>query len=172
MEKYPLSLRITHWLMAIIIVGLLIIGPIMGDMPRTDPLRDTLFSLHKSFVVLVLLLFCVRVFLRLRLGVPALPGVISVIEQKLAHFGHYAFYGFMFIMPVSGILMTNLFGFPVHFFGVALPGIIGADKAVAHIVANFHSVAGFTLMGVVALHVAGVIKHRVKEGVNLLDRML
>ncbi len=172
MEKYPLAIRITHWLMALLIIALLTVGLIMTGISRSDSLHKTLYGLHKSFGVVVLCLWLLRVCLRLKLGVPALPEAIPATDKKLAYSGHYLFYLFMIAMPLSGILMTNAFGFPVSFFGFELPRLIGADKPMGQIFRDFHGYAAYALIGLIGLHVAGVIKHRLKERVNLLQRMI
>lgn len=171
MEKYPLIMRALHWLMAFVIILLIAVGLRMTDIPRSDPMHDTIYALHKSLGVTALLLCLLRIYFRLRLSMPPMPQVISALEQKLAHAGHYLFYAFGLAMPISGYLMTNAFGFPVKFFGLELPKVIGADKALGGMLADFHSYAGFTLIGLIALHVAGVVKHYVSEHVNLLKRM-
>lgn len=171
LAKYPASIRVLHWLMAIIIVTLICVGLTMEDLPKGDPLRDTLFALHKSFGVTIFLLLVLRVILRMRLGVPALPQVIPATERLFATLGHYALYLFMLIMPLSGFLMTNSFGFPVKFFGVELPKLVGTNKDMGHFYNEIHEIAGYTLIGVITLHVVAVIWHRIK-GVNLLERII
>ncbi len=170
--KYPLPIRITHWIMALLIISLLAVGLIMADMPRENPLRGTLYGLHKSFGVLVFLLCFLRITFRVRLGVPAFPEVVPALDRKFAHMTHYAFYLFMLAMPLSGYLMSNSFGFPVKFFGIELPRLIGPDKTLGHLFGNFHYYAGLTLIAVILLHVAGVVKHRITERINLLQRMI
>jgi cytochrome b561 len=173
MEKYPLAIRITHWLMALLILCLLAIGLVMTGIPRSDPLHNTLYGLHKSFGVVVLCLWLLRVCLRLALGTPVLPGTIPAMDQKLAHAGHALLYLLMIAMPLSGILMTNSFGFSVNFFGIMeLPKVIGINKSLGGLFSEFHTYAAYALIGLIVLHVAGLIKHRLKERVNLLQRMV
>jgi len=172
MPKYPLAIRVTHWLMAIIIIGLLCVGLIMTSLPKEDPLRNTLFMLHKSFGILVFILFFVRIFFRVRLGGLPLPEVIPPLERTLAHAGHHTLYLFMVIMPLSGFLMTEAFGRPVPFFGLTMPKVIGVDKDLGHLLDGVHDYGAYILIAILVLHVGAVIWHRVKEHVNLLDRMI
>jgi len=170
--KYPLSLRLLHWLMAFIIIALLIVGLIMTGLPGNDPLRPTLYALHKSFGLTVFLLAALRLFLRLKEGVPPLPEIIARSERMLAQAGHWAFYDYFALMPLSGYLMTNSFGMPVKWFAVELPRLIGVDKDRGHLLADFHAYAAYTLIGLITLHVLAVVVHYVKERVNLLKRMV
>lgn len=171
-EKYPLALRLLHWLMAALIIGLIIMGLVMSDLQRTDPLRGQLYSLHKSFGVTVLVLALLRLALRFKLGVPALPSIIPAKERFLAHWGHLGLYGFMFALPITGMLMSNSFGFPVAWFGVELPRIASVNKDAGHQFEELHETLAYVLMALLALHVAGALKHYFKEKTNLFRRML
>ncbi len=171
-EKYAPLLRVLHWLMALMIIGLLVVGLIMSDMPRTDPWHDTLYGLHKSFGFTVLVLAVVRVMARVRLGAPVLPAAIPALERLMAHLGHKALYIFMFVIPISGIVMSNSYGFAVSWFGLELPRIVGIDKARGHLAGEAHELLAYVLMGLLALHVLGALKHYVKERINLFKRML
>ena len=171
-SKYPLSIRILHWLMAIIIICLLAVGLIMSDMPKTDPLRGTLYSLHKSFGVTILMLFVLRLALRLKLGKPPLPDSIPRSERILAELGHWALYGFMVAMPVSGYLMSTSYGLPVKWFSLALPKLVGIDKDRGMLASDFHTYAAYALIALLVLHVSAVLLHYVKHRTNLLRRMV
>ncbi len=170
--KYPAALRVLHWLMAVVIIGLIAIGLYMTSLPKNDSSRALFYSLHKSFGVTMLLLCIIRLGLRLRMGTPALPDSIPAHEHRMAHAGHIALYGCMILMPLSGYCMTNSFGFPVRWFGLNLPVFFGTDKARATFMAESHSLIAYTLIALVLLHIAGVIKHMLKERVNLLARMM
>ena len=171
-EKYSLSLRLLHWLVAIIIIEVISIGLVMEYVPRENPIRNILFDLHKSFGVVVFFLFFVRFIVRITSKVPPLPSVISKTEQTLAHIGHYVLYIFMLIMPVSGYAMSNSFGYPVKLFGLQLPMLFEKNEALAHKLASFHENAGFVLIALILLHITGLIVHYKKHAVNLIQRML
>ena len=55
-EKYSLALRVLHWLTAVTIMGLLVIGFYMADIDPDAPNKYELYPLHKSFGMLALLL--------------------------------------------------------------------------------------------------------------------
>lgn len=170
-EKYPLALRILHWLMAFLIISLLVMGLLMTGIPRTDPLHTQLYDLHKSLGFTVLMLAAIRLAIRLRKPVPPLPGAIVAIERLMAHLGHMGLYFFMFAMPLSGLVMTNSFGFTVHWFGIPLPRIVGVDKDRGHLAADLHQWMAYALILLISLHVLGALKHYVKERINLFKRI-
>ncbi len=171
-QKYPRNLRILHWLMAVMIIGMLVSGLIMGGFPRDNPLRDQIYFLHKSFGVAVLLLAALRIIIRLLSHIPPLPDMIPMIERKLAHLGHLALYFFMFALPISGIMMSNAYGFAVPFFGLELPKIIGPDRDMGQLARMAHGYLAYALIGLIGLHVLGALKHLVRERINLFRRII
>jgi cytochrome b561 len=170
--KYSREIRLLHWLMAAIIIILLAVGLIMTGLQKSDPLRGTLYALHKSFGVTVLLLAVIRLVLRLSQGAPALPEVISKAERCLAKLGHWALYGFMFVMPLSGITMSMSYGLSVKWFGLPLPHLMGVDKVRGALAGDIHSYAAYALIGMIALHAGAVVIHYYRQRVNLLKRMI
>ncbi len=43
MQKYPLALRVLHWLIAVMILSMIAVGWYMVGLQRDDPHRATLF---------------------------------------------------------------------------------------------------------------------------------
>lgn len=171
-EKYPANLRILHWLMAVMIVGMLVSGLMMGDLPKGEPLRDKVYFLHKSFGVTVLILALLRLLIRLFSTIPPLSEMIPAIERTLALLGHWVLYFFMIAIPVSGIVMSNAYGFGVPFFGLELPHVMGVDKDIGRFARKAHEYMAFAFIGLVGLHVLGALKHAVKERINLFKRII
>ena len=80
----------------------------------------------------------------------------------------------MLIVPLSGYLMSNSFGYEVKFFGILLPFITSINIDNAKIFSEVHEISAYTLAGLIAIHVIAVIKHRFfdqKEN-DVLNRML
>lgn len=174
-QKYPLSMRVIHWVMALIILSLLALGFYMTTfLDKDSSNRMMIYNLHKSFGALVIFLVVARIFFRLSSAVPALPNSIPKIIQKLAHSAHYALYFLMIFMPLSGYLMSNFFGYPVYLFGLPLPMIVEKNPELGKFFANIHEYLAYAFLVVLSLHVAGVIKHRFfdKPENDVLKRMI
>lgn len=164
-----------HWLMALIIISLLAIGFYMTSwMDKESPNKMMIYNLHKSFGALVLFLIVGRIFIRLSKPVPALHESIPMLEQKLAGLVHFILYGLMIFMPLSGYLMSNAFGYPVHLFGLPLPMLMEKNIEMGEFFAEAHEFLGFTFVVVLGLHISGVIKHRFfdKPENDVLGRMI
>ena len=167
---HPL-LRVLHWLMALLILTMIGVGWYMTGLAKDDALRGTLYGLHKSTGVLVLMLLVVRLAVRMETTVPPLPTGIPGWEKRLADITHHVFYLFFFLVPMSGIWMSNSWGHGVSFYGLFEFSFFPANQAIAPRSSETHEIMAFTLLGLIVLHVVGVIKHRFIDGHDVLYRM-
>ena len=162
---------IFHWVMALLILGMLGVGLYMKRLPiGLEKLQ--LYGLHKSFGILVLMLVIVRVCWRMINITPSLATLPSW-EKYSARAVHYAFYFFMFAMPLTGWLMTSAAGLAPSFFGLfTLPNLVAPDDHLRHLLAETHKYLAFALIATVCLHVAAVLKHQFIDKDAILRRML
>ena len=170
--KYPLLMRILHWVIGLCILGLIVAGWYMTGLDKEDPLRPVFYGLHKSFGVLVLVLVAVRIVVRLRAFVPPQPDAFSAFVKRAAHWGHMALYLFMVVVPFSGYGMSVMGGYGAALFGIPLPDLLPENKALAGLAHEVHEVSPYILLALVVGHVLMVIKHYVIDRVNVLQRML
>lgn len=173
--KYSLSLRCLHWLMAFALLGMIASGWYMTGLKKEVSYKFTIYYWHKSFGVLLLSLFFLRLIARLRSPIPQSPRGWHGYERVLAHLTHTGLYLFMLLVPLSGYLMTAASpGRKVPFFGLNLPDIISKNKGLAQLMHEIHHLAPYILLGLIAVHVLAIIKHRFidRPGNNVLNRML
>jgi cytochrome b561 len=160
-DKYHISLRILHWLMAFMILMLIAVGWRMTGLDKADPLKGTIYSLHKSFGVTVLFLVALRVITRLSTKIPPLPLTIDAFSRHAARALQYVMYGLMFAIPISGYAMSNMFGRAVSWFNlIELPKVFGENSEIGGVVHLFHGYLAYSLLVLVLLHAAGALKHR------------
>lgn len=178
--EYGTLSKALHWLMAAIIITLIAVGLYMADLPdETAEQRQyafQFFAMHKSFGVVALLLIIVRlVWVRLS-PPPALPAVFAPKEQRLVKLLQGVLYLLMLLLPLSGYLMSNAGGYPINFFGLGeLPALVGKSKALGGFAHEAHEIMGIAMIFVILLHVAGAVKHRLKDKggeSDILNRML
>ena len=117
LSSYGLITKLFHWFIGIAIVGLLVIGFIMVSMlPSAD--KWQLYSMHKATGVLVLFLVSLRVLWRLVNVKLELPADLPLWQKLASKITHYLLYIFMFLMPVSGILMSRFGGHEINVFNL------------------------------------------------------
>jgi len=170
MEKYNLSMRILHWVVALMIFALLYVGITMTDMPE-GPERIKIYNMHKSFGLSLLILAIIRLINRLYSKIPQYPVELNNRDVKLSKATVHILYLLIIIMPISGYFMSSFGGYAVIFFGYTLPQILPVMPDVASFFRSAHYLIGMTLIAVIALHLLGSIKHYFVEKVNLLKRI-
>lgn len=171
MTKYPLIMRITHWIMALLILTLLGVGMWMESLPDTYPGKYDFYALHKSFGIVALLFVVFRLSVRLRSDVPKLPKEITKFDSLLSAATIGILYVCMFAMPLSGYLMSNFGGHPVMLFNIPVPSIVGQNPELGKFFREVHGIGGWTLIVLISLHLLGTLKHYFVEKVNLLQRI-
>jgi cytochrome b561 len=161
--RYPLSMRILHWLMAVIIIALLIAGITMVRLDDQVPAKfQVLFPWHKSFGLLAFILVVIRLGVRARSRVPALPAGISGWERKAVRAGSFLFYALMIFVPCMGYALSSTYtqSDGEFFFGVNLPELLPKNDAQYEVFWLLHRIGAFVLLGLLVLHILGALKHR------------
>ena len=169
--KYALSLRIIHWLMAALIIGLACMGLWMSELPNDYPGKFDYYGLHKSFGVIALVFIIIRITARFTSQIPALPNKIDRFSKMLASLVILFLYICMILMPLSGYLMSDFGGYGVHFFGYAIPLFFTKDQTLAKFFVEVHQLTAYTLIALLVLHILGWLKHLMFDKVNLFRRM-
>lgn len=168
-----------HWLIAIAIVVLILVGWNMSDMADDNPAKEELYQMHKSFGIVVLILTLARIAWRFMNPPPPLPADFKGWETTLSHITHIVFYGLMLAMPLSGwALVSTSYEFDIAtvLFGVIswpdLPLGFLANEAGHGSIEFVHSKLAWLAIGLIGLHVAGALKHEITADAGVLKRML
>jgi cytochrome b561 len=170
--QYGAVTKALHWAIALLIVFMLCLGLYMGEVhDLAEKLK--LFNLHKSVGACVLVLAACRVLWHLYSRPADFVATLKWWEKAAARVVHMALYFMMFAMPLSGWAMSAAAGRSVRVFGLfTLPDIVGKDEAAAGLFRALHDTFAWTLMGIIALHVAGALKHHLIDHDITLKRML
>lgn len=159
-----------HWLIALLIIGLLILGLYMVELPISlEKLK--FYGWHKEYGLLVLGLAIIRLGWRLMNTTPELE--LPLLEKLAARAAHWTFYIFMFAMPITGWLITSAAGLPASFFGLfALPNLIAPNEELRHSFQELHEWLGYGLIATIAVHTAAALKHHFINKDEILRRMI
>lgn len=179
--RYNAVAMVIHWLTAAIVIGLLVVGNIMADLPNSDPDKLTLFNWHKSFGVTVLLLTLIRLAWRLTNKPPPLPPM-PAWEKRVAHATHWLFYGLLLVVPLLGWSMVSSSprNIPTVLFGTFewphIPMLAGMaleqKKVMREVFEDLHAAAAYTMAALLVLHVGAALRHQFVMKDKTIQRML
>jgi len=166
--RYTRTAIVLHWLIAILVIGQIAWGWWMLGIAK-PPVGERVdaFNLHKSVGMTILLLMVLRLAWRARstpLPYPAMPSW----QARLVQATHALQCAALLIQPLSGFLGSEFSGYPVRFFGVPLSAWASKNIALKEALSVVHLATSWTIVGLIALHVAGALKHSVIDRDGLL----
>lgn len=156
-QHFPLTSRILHWIMAVLILAMLFVGVAM-----VSSLSDyhRLVSIHKPIGILILVLVALRLVNRLIFPPPPLPAEMPATLRIAATASHWLLYALMFAQPIVGWAMLSAGGYPIALIGTFhLPPILPHDVALYAILRPLHTILAFALFATFLLHLAAALTH-------------
>lgn len=163
-----------HWAMAILILGLLVMGFVMTAQKPGSPLQFQLFQVHKSVGITVLALALLRLGWRLGHRPPPLPATMETWEKLAAHGGHAVLYLLMLGMPLAGwaVVSTSPLNIPTLLYGVIPLPHLPLPRATNDAAKLLHDGGAWVMVATIAGHAAAALRHHHLLGDDVLTRML
>ncbi|HEX8622035.1 MAG TPA: cytochrome b [Allosphingosinicella sp.] len=162
-----------HWIIAFLIVVNLLLGFFREDFDR--PVRAVLMGWHKSIGFTVIALTLARIGWRLTHRPPPFDPAMRAWEVGLARLVHALFYLLLLAIPLSGWLIVssgekvNPTAFYWLFKIGPLPVTPGED--LHELAEEAHEILGYAMLGLLALHIGGALKHVFDGHRRLIGRM-
>ena len=160
-----------HWIIAALIVANLLLGFYHEDFSK--PVLASMMFWHKSFGLTVLILTVARLAWRLSHRPPAFDPVMMRWEMRLATQTHWLFYLLLVLIPVSGWLVASTGRSPfTSWFGLFdVPPLPLRGKEAHELMEEVHEILAKGMIGLIALHVLGALKHHLQGYRHLIGRM-
>jgi cytochrome b561 len=174
-EGWGWPAKLLHWVVAVLVVGMIALGVVMVDVVEGLDLQYRLFQLHKSVGLTILALMLLRIGWRLANPTPDEPGTMRRWEVVAARLTHWAFYALLIAMPVTGFLTaaSSPLGIPTVVFGVIpVPHPIAPDKELSETLAFVHENLARVLLALFVVHVGAALRHHLLLRDEILTRML
>lgn len=169
-NRFGIVTIILHWLMAVLIIGLVGVGLYMVTLPISYE-KLKLYGWHKEYGLLALSLVVIRISWRLINITPRLA--LPLLEKLAARTVHWTFYLFMFAMPVTGWLITSAADLPVSFFGLfIIPNLISPNEELRLLFQQIHQWLGYGLIATIIMHASAAFKHHFINKDDILRRMI
>ncbi len=171
-NRWGIGARTLHWIMAVLIIGLGLVGLYMSDLPNS-PQKIKIYALHKSIGLTVLALLLLRLAWRMADRRPdELP--MPRWQALTARAVHGLLYLLMLALPLSGWLYNSASGYPLQWFSLFnLPSLTGgADAALKGLAHDVHEYGFFVLVLALLAHAGAALKHHFIDRDDTLVRML
>lgn len=171
-ERWGSVAKSFHWLIALLIFIMIAVGWTAKLSPR-GPLRIELFGWHKSTGMLILGLMTARLLWRLVNPVPVLPPTVKGWEKFVAAATHWLIYAAVFVMPISGYVITSAGNAPFKFFKTfTVPLLVPPDRALHGTAEGVHEWAFWILAVLLVLHISAALRHHFVVKDDILSKML
>jgi cytochrome b561 len=172
--RWSASVIVLHWLSAALIIELVVHGWIMVHADLGAATTFDLYQWHKSLGFTVLALTAARFAARLALAAPATP-VCALWERWLAALVQASLYLLTVAAILAGwlVVSTSPLPIPTRFFDLfVIPDIARPGAALFAGAVLAHKLFAWAIAALVALHVAGALKHHFVDRDDVLTRML
>lgn len=167
---YGLVTRLTHWVMAVGIIGMFVLGLWMVDLDYYSPYRVIAPHIHRSIGMLLLIWLVLRFGWRLANSKPD-ESELSPIERTAARIVHWGFYPLLFGLMVSGYFISTADGRPIEVFDwFSVPALV-KHKGLEDTAGLVHEILAYVTIAVVAVHAAASFKHHFVDRSSILSRM-
>lgn len=171
-ERYgSLSIGL-HWLMLVLLASIYGCIELRELFEKGSPPREMLKSWHFMLGLSAFTLVWLRLLLRAIAPAPGIRPEPARWQQRIAGAMHLALYLLMIGMPLGGWLLLSAAGKPIPFFGLELPALMDADKALAGTIKDVHETGGKIGYGLIAAHAAAALVHHYLVRDNTLRRIL
>jgi cytochrome b561 len=165
-DRWSKTIIALHWISAALLVGLVVVGFVMVDLPAEAPLRRVMGRMHSLGGLTLGILTLVRFLVRMMGKSPA-PISLPALHRKGVSFVHGLLYVALFGMGASGVGTA---------LGSSWPAYVSGDAASAPVLEallsrQVHGALVFGLLLLVGAHVVGVLVQQLKQG-GVLRRML
>ena len=166
-SRYQPVLVALHWLVALMIIGLLCLGFfVLANMPNSDPNKLNILVWHMAGGMVVLVLMIPRFIIRTWSARPAKAATGSPLLDRLAPLAHDAMYLIVFLMIATGWTTGWLISDVFQPNGGSLP-----DTFAVFPTFRAHAVLAALLVILIAGHIAAALYHQFVLKDGLFRRM-
>jgi cytochrome b561 len=169
-EGYGIVSRLFHWLMAIAIFAMFVLGLWMVRLDYYSPYYNSAPDLHRSVGMILLFALLVRWLWRAFNPKPS-DAELSPIERKASYTVHWGLYVLMLALMISGYLISTSGGDPISVFGwFDVPSLVqmrGLESRAGYV----HRILAYGTIALATVHALAALKHHYIDKSSILTRM-
>ena len=158
-----------HWTTALLVGLLWLVGQTI-DFAPSGPLRTDYRSVHILLGVMLIGVFIARLIWRMRRG-RSMPGAGNALMEFVARLTHWALYLLILVALTLGLANVWVRG-DVIFNLFTVPPFDPANKALRHLIGDWHALAANAILILAGVHAAAALFHHLILRDGVLRRML
>ncbi len=160
-----------HWLVAVLILFNIVLGVVAEEMAMS-PAKLNVFIWHKSIGLSVLALVGLRLCWRYAHPPPEAPASLTTFERRASSSVHFALYGLIVAVPLTGWWLNSVANFPFRWFGLfEVPAIAAPSETQEEWAEAAHVWLAWGMAAIVAAHIGAALKHHLINRDEVLRRM-
>jgi len=175
-ETYSPAARRFHWWTVALVAMQIPVGLYMAYRGNVQGIFDAttnfLYSWHKLFGMIILLLVLARLIYRLAHGAPADEPTIEAWQKGASHATHWALYLLLIAVPIGGWVGVSMYPALDVFGFFSLPALTAANQPMSEKVFYYHFLGAMAIVLLVAVHVSAALFHYLIRKDGVLMRML
>lgn len=170
-DRYGTLAQVFHWVIVALIITQFVLANQVEHLSVMGKIR--VLNWHKWCGMTIFMLALLRVLWRSTSIIPEVPPSTPAWQRLAARGSHIVLYLLLFLMPLTGWLMSSARNFPVSWFGLfTFPDLIGPNRALYERLHDVHELLSNVLLAVAILHALAALKHHFYDRDNVLRRML
>jgi len=173
--QYGATAKLFHW----VTLGLMLVALPLGFVIQhvKDASKMGFYALHESAGLTILFVALARLAWRWLSPPPSQPNDMPKMMRAASAAVHHSLYALLILQPILGFMATNAWGFPMRgataYLGfIEFPKFMEALESLAKILSLLHSIGGWLLVVLIALHIGGALFHHAIRRDGTLMRMI
>ena len=172
-DAYGLVTRLLHWCVALLIIGLIVLGWWMVGLSYYDAWYNDSLEWHKGLGMVALVLGAVKVGWYAGNRKVDLSGELKDWERLAARSVHLLFLALMVVIPVTGYLISTSAGDGISMWGLfEVPALVPENERLRDVAIEIHYYAAYGAAALVCVHAGAALKHQRVDRDGTLRRML
>jgi cytochrome b561 len=171
-ENYGLIAKILHWLIAVIMIGLIGVGWYMVRLSDEDVLYWRLLDLHEAAGLSLFILWPVKVVWMAFSPNPKFLPTLAAWELGIAGAVRWLFIVAIVVIPLSGFLFVATNGEAIRLYDlITIPDIGEVAKGTRDWLSDIHYYASYSCAALIVIHILAALKHHFIDADATLRRM-
>lgn len=165
--------KLLHWVIALLMISLLVIGWVMVDLGYYDPWYHRSLTWHKSLGILAGFIVLFKLAWRAFAAYPKADLSLHAFERSASKIVHWLLLLAMVVLPLTGYLISSSAGDAIEVFTwFSVPAISKISTPLRDQAIDSHYYVAYATVAVVAVHIAGALKHHFIDKKDTLKQML